>query len=151
RICLDDYVDCMDFSDNMGNPRLTTFIDPVTGYEYHAPGNLDDSEILLAAAQITSANNPGDVDAENALEDAEHDVRMLIGAKLLTEAQTYADGVYTPAKTAYDTASAALEVSATEENQNAYYAAEVALDKAVRGINDRTAFLDLMRYLGQHF
>lgn len=76
---------------------------------------------------------------------------MLLAAKLLEEAQQFADGTYVPAKTAYDAALLAMEAEATTENQEAFYQAEMALDEAVRGINDRTAFFDLLRYMAEHF
>ena len=151
RICLDGYMDCMDFSDLDGNPRLTSFVDPVTGYEYHAPGDIADARAALTVAEAAAAAAPGNEALELQLEEAEHDVRMLLAAKLLEEAQQFADGTYVPAKTAYDAALLAMEAEATTENQEAFYEAEMALDEAVRGINDRTAFFDLLRYMAEHF
>ena len=73
---------------------------------------------------------------------------MRLSARMLREAQEYADTVYTPAHAAWTAAKAAYEAEATDANQAAVSTAEVVLRTAECGVNDHSSYLDIIRDLG---
>jgi hypothetical protein len=70
---------------------------------------------------------------------------MHFGAHMLVEAQEYATNTYTPALTTWQAAKANYETLNSTVNRDALVAAEVVLEKAEAGVNDRASSLDIMR------
>jgi hypothetical protein len=69
-----------------------------------------------------------------------------VGARMLEEAQEYADTTYADAKAVFD--SAQCEPSCTPAQREALEAARVDLLEAERGVNQRSSFIDTIRQLG---
>ncbi len=69
-----------------------------------------------------------------------------IGAKILRDAQAYADSEYVPARECYDDAAAGTFTRCA--NGTTLLEAEAALLEKERGINQHTSFIDIVRQIG---
>ena len=74
---------------------------------------------------------------------------MMLGARMLKEAQDYATTVYEPALAAWETVRANYELDPSEANYTALLDATYTLETAERGVNENTSFLDIVRDLGR--
>ena len=150
KVCLDGYLDCMNFTDENGVAQVETYVDPITNYSYIAPGDLAGAQAILLNLEAQIVSDPSDQDLQAQLADAENGTKMMLGARMLQQAQSYADAVYQPALTAWELARDAYEADpAGEGNYTAYLDATFELDTAERGVNERTSFLDIIRDLGR--
>ena len=83
------------------------------------------------------------------LAEAQNGTKMMLGARMLREAQEYATNVYEPALAAWQAAKLTYEADPNEANTAAYLDATYALDTAERGVHENTSFLDIIRDLGR--
>lgn len=167
RICLNGYRDCMSMEADLNDDgtmeaNLTTYVDPITGYTYHSPGVLesDDQQMQpytlsglmdIAEADYLTLKATGGVGEQELhrsyleMKEAKDNYEMHFGAHMLVEAQEYATNTYTPALTTWQAAKANYETLNSTVNRDALVAAEVVLEKAEAGVNDRASSLDIMR------
>jgi hypothetical protein len=149
KVCLDGYMDCMTFTDASGVAQIETYVDPITNYTYIAPGDLAGAQSVLLNLESQIVSDPDNEELQAQLADAENGTKMMLGARMLREAQEYATTVYEPALAAWETAKATYEADPSEANQSGYMDATYVLDTAERGVNENTSFLDIVRDLGR--
>ncbi|MBT6178865.1 MAG: hypothetical protein HOI23_16600 [Deltaproteobacteria bacterium] len=149
KVCLDGYMDCMTFTDENGVSQVETYIDPITNYTYIAPGDLAGATSVLLNLESQLVSDPGNEELKAQLADAETGTKMMLGARMLQEAQDYATDVYAPALAAWTLANDAHDLDPSEANYTALLDATYALDVAERGVNENTSFLDIVRDLGR--
>ncbi|MEL6195807.1 MAG: zinc-dependent metalloprotease [Myxococcota bacterium] len=122
RVCLEDSQDCVDYAG-----EVERYTDPITGYSYIAP---------------TLGREEG------------HD----LAAQLLREAQSYATSTFAPSEQRYQEARSDPEGFALTDAEQSRLDAGVSratlqqereadYDRAKRGVNERTSFLDIIRDL----
>ena len=149
KVCLDGYMDCMTFTDENGVSQIETYVDPVTNYTYIAPGDLAGAQSVLLNLESQIVSDPENEQLQADLLAAQNSTKMMLGARMLREAQDYADNVYAPALAAWEAAKLTYELDPNEANTAAYLDATYALDTAERGVNENTSFLDIIRDLGR--
>ena len=149
KICLDGYMDCMAFTDDSGTAQVETYIDPITNYTYIAPGDLAGATSVLLNLESQIVSDPENQQLQDQLLEAQNGTKMMLGARMLKEAQDYVTSVYEPALTAWQTAKAVYEADPSEANTAAYLDATYTMNKAEDGVNENTSFLDIVRDLGR--
>jgi hypothetical protein len=149
KVCLEGYMDCMTFTDANGVAQVETYVDPITNYTYIAPGDLAGATSVLLNLESQIVSDPENQELQAQLLEAQNGTKMMLGARMLKEAQEYATTVYEPALADWETVRANYELDPSEANYTALLDATYTLETAERGVNENTSFLDIVRDLGR--
>ena len=152
-------------NDGTMEDNVTSYVDPLTGYEYVSPGILETADVALNPHSLSGKRDSTKLVFDQAVLDhaastitedefyriylqmveARDNYDMHLGAHMLAEAEEYRVTVYEPARIGYDAALANYESSSNDATREALATAEAELDQASAGVNERSSQLDIMR------